>query len=198
MRVKSRWFKNGREKTPQEIAGALAFILWRISDNALKNLRKADFSIDVGPQYINFLGEFVIFMILLADRIVYERMTQEERAEFTSALANRVAENFAENRTLWLGGDLREVKDRFIDRLNERSGEYAQFEYAGVETSFTFILYFGQCMREVMHEKDQTWVVDQLMAIEVPEAVKTLEKALIGLFEEEGEARPRRSSASGD
>lgn len=198
MRVKSRWFKNGREKTPQEIAGALAFILWRISDNALKNLRKADFSIDVGPQYINFLGEFLIFMILLSDRIVYARMSEEERFEFTSALANRVAENFAENRTLWLGGELREVKDRFIDRLNERSGEYAQFEYTGVDTSFTFILYFGQCMREVMHEKDQTWVVDQLMAIEVPEAVKLLDKALTGLFDEEGEPTRRRSATSGD
>lgn len=198
MRVKSRWFKNGREKTPQEIAGALAFILWRISDNALKNLRKADFSIDVGPQYINFLGEFLIFMVLLSDRIVYARMSEEERFEFTSALANRVAENFAENRTLWLGGDLREVKDRFIDRLNERSGEYAQFEYTGVDTSFTFILYFGHCMREVMHEKDQTWVVDQLMAIEVPEAVTLLDKALTGLFDEEGEPVRRRSATSGD
>jgi hypothetical protein len=198
MRVKSRWFKGEREKTPAEIAGALAFIVWRISDNALKNLRKADFSIDIGPQYINFLGEFLIFMILLSDRIVYTRLSEEERQEFTSALANRAAENFAENRTLWLGGDLREVKDRFIERLNERSGEYAPFEYTGVDTSFTFVLYFGQCMREVMHEKDQTWVVDQLMAIEVPEAVKMLDKALIGLFEEGGDAKPKRASMSGD
>ena len=79
MRVKSRWFKGEREKTPAEIAGALAFIVWRISDNALKNLRKADFSIDIGPQYINFLGEFLIFMILLSDRIVYTRLSEEER-----------------------------------------------------------------------------------------------------------------------
>lgn len=195
MRVKSRWFKGEREKSPQEIAGALAFIIWRISDNALKNLRKADFSIDVGPQYINFLGEFLIFMVLLSDRIVYERMSEEERFEFTSELANRVAENFAENRTLWLGGEMREVKDRFIDRLNERSAEYAQFEYTGVDTSFTFILYFGQCMREVMQEKDQTWVVDQLMAIEVPEAVSMLDKALVGLFDEGKPARPRADVA---
>lgn len=197
MRVKSRWFKGEKAKSPQEIAGALAFIVWRISDNALKNLRKADFSIDIGPQYISFLGEFLIFMVLLSDRIVYARMNEEERSEFTSALANRVAENFAENRTLWLGGELREVKDRFIDRLNERSGEYAQFEYSGVDTSFTFILYFGQCMREVMQEQDQTWIVDQLMAIEVPEAVGMLDKALLGLFDEGAPARPR-AGASGD
>lgn len=197
MRVKSRWFKGEREKTPAEIAGALAFIVWRISDNALKNLRKADFSIDIGPQYINFLGEFLIFMILLSDRIVYSRLSEEERQEFTSALANRAAENFAENRTHWLGGDLREVKDRFIERLNERSGEYAPFEYTSVDTSFTFVLYFGQCMREVMHEKDQTWVVDQLMAIEVPEAVKMLDKALIGLFEE-GKPAPGKAPVSAE
>ena len=40
-------------------------------------------------------------------------------------------------------------------------------------------------MREVMDEKDKTWVVDQIMAIEVPEAVGMLEKAMTGLFEEE-------------
>ena len=28
MRIKSRWFKEGREHTPQEVSDALAFVLW--------------------------------------------------------------------------------------------------------------------------------------------------------------------------
>jgi hypothetical protein len=33
-------------------------------------------------------------------------------------------------------------------------------------------------------EKDKTWVVDQIMAIEVPESITLLEKAMKGLFDD--------------
>lgn len=181
IRVKSSWFKGDRKKSPQEIAGALAFIIWRISDNTLKNVRKADFDIAIGPQYFAFLQEFLIFLVMVADRIVYTQLSEEDRFEFTSALANKIAENMAENQTEWLGGPLREYKDSFVARLNQRAGEYADFHYTGVETSFSFILHLGQCMRDVVDEKDKTWVVDQIMAIEVPEAIAMLEKAMKGL-----------------
>ncbi len=197
MRVKSRWFKGEREKTPPEIAGALAFIVWRISDNALKNMRKADFDIAIGPQYFAFLSEFLIFLVQVADRIVYTRISEEARYEFTTALANRVADNFAENQAEWLGGLLADYKRDFIERLNQRAGEYAEFEYRDIDTSFTFVLYLGHCMRDVVDEKDKTWVIDQMMAIEVPEAVKMLDKALLGLFEE-GKPTPTRLPVSAE
>ena len=184
IRVKSSWFKGDRKKSPQEIAGALAFIIWRISDNTLKNVRKADFDIAIGPQYFAFLQEFLIFLVMVADRIVYTQLSAEDRLEFTSALANKIALNMAENQTEWLGGPLREYKDSFVERLNQRAGEYADFHYTGVETSFSFILHLGQCMRDVVDEKDKTWVVDQIMAIEVPESVAMLEKAMKGLTEQ--------------
>jgi hypothetical protein len=184
IRVKSSWHKGDRKKTPQEIAGALAFIIWRISDNTLKNVRKADFDIAIGAQYFAFLQEFLIFLVMVADRIVYTQLSAEDRAEFTGALANRVAEHMSENQGEWLGGLLREYKDSFIDRLNQRAGEYADFHYTGVASSFSFILHLGQCMRDVVDEKDKTWVVDQIMAIEVPEAVAMLEKAMAGLTEQ--------------
>lgn len=184
IRVKSSWQKSERKKTPQEIAGALAFIIWRISDNTLKNVRKADFDIAIGTQYFAFLQEFLIFLVMVADRIVYTQLSEEDRVTFTGALANRVAEHLSENQTEWMGGSLRAYKDSFVDMLNQRSGEYADFHYTGVETSFSFILHLGQCMREVVDEKDKTWVVDQIMAIEVPESVAMLEKAMAGLFDD--------------
>ena len=184
IRVKSSWFKGDRKKTPQEIAGALAFIIWRISDNTLKNVRKADFEIAIGDQYFAFLSEYLIFLVMIADRIVYTQLSAEDRNEFTGALANRVGEHMGENQSEWLGKPVREYKDVFIAHLNQRAGEYADYHYTGVETSFSFILYLGQCMREVVDEKDKTWVVDQIMAIEVPEAVAMLEKAMVGLTDQ--------------
>ena len=185
IRVNSNWQKKDhRQKTPQEIAGALAYIIWRTSDNTLKNIRKADFDIAIGPQYFAFLQEYLIFLVMVADRIVYTQLSEEGRMEFTGALANRVAEHQAENQTEWLGGALREYKDSFVDMFNQRAGEYSDFHYTGVESSFTFILHLGQCMRDVVDEKDKTWVVDQIMAIEVPESVAILEKAMTGLFDD--------------
>ena len=150
IRVKSNWFKGDRKKSPEEIAGALAFTIWRISDNTLKNVRKADFDIAIGDQYFAFLTEFLIFLVQVADRIVYTQLSEQDRFDFTSTLVNRVAEHLAENQGEWLGGSVREYKDSFVDHLNQRAGEYADFHYTGVETSFSFILYLGQCMRGVI------------------------------------------------
>lgn len=195
MRVKSHWFKTGREKTPQELAGALAFIIWRISDHALKNVRKAGFDIAIGEQYFSFFSEFAIFLVQVADRIVYRQLNAEKRVAFTTALATRIAEIHAENVSEWLSNPVNENKRRFIDHLNQRAGEYAEFDYSGVATSFSFVRYLGYCMVDVMDEKDRTWVTDQIMAIEAPEAVATLEKAMSGLFETEGERKRSVSHA---
>ena len=195
MRVKSRWFRGERQKTPQEIAGALAFIIWRISENALRNVRKADFDIAIGNQYFAFLAEFLIFLVQVADRIVYPQLDAETRLAFTTALATRVAGIQAENQGECLGTPVSEYKRVFIDRFNQRAGEYAEFEYKGVDASFSFIRYLAACMLDVVDEKDKSWVIDQIMAIEVPEAVETLEKAMLNLFESDKE--PSRTHAAG-
>ena len=183
MRVKSKWFKSGREKTPQEIAGAVAFIIWRIAQNALKNTRKADFDVAVGVQYFAFLSEFLIFLVQVADRIAYGRLSAEIRVVFTTALAKRVAEILAENRNELLGDEVSGHKGNFIERFNLRAGEYAEFEYGSDGPSFSFLRYLAYCMLDIVDERDKSWVIDQMMAIEAPEAVTMVEKAMQGLLE---------------
>lgn len=183
MRVKSKWFKSGRAKAPQEIADAMAFIVWRIGLNALKNTRKADFDVAAGPQYFAFLSEFLIFLVQVADRIAYRRLGGEDRASFTTALAVRLAGILAENRSELLGGTTGEHQSSFIAQFNRRAGEYAEFEYGSGGPGFAFIRYLGYCMLDVVAEKDKSWVVDQMMTIEVPEAVATVEKAMRDLLE---------------
>lgn len=185
MRVKSKWFKGEREKTPQEIAGAMAFIVWRIGQNALKNTRKADFDVAVGEQYFAFLSEFLIFLIQAADRIAYGHLDGEARIAFTTALAKRVAEILADNQGELLGGEAGGHKGNFIERLNLRAGEYAECEYGSGGSSFSFLRYLAHCMRDVVDEKDKNWVIDQMMEIEAPEAVAMVEKAMQGLLEAE-------------
>ena len=60
-------------------------------------------------------------------------------------------------------------KQIFIDKLNQRAGEYADFNYGADGPEFAFTRYLAFCMREVMDEKDVEWVIDQMMSIEAPE-----------------------------
>lgn len=198
MRIKSQWFKSDREKTPAEIAGAMAFTVWRIADNALKNTRRANFEIAIGPQYFLFLIEFLVFLIQVADRIAFRQLAAEARLAFTSTLANRVAETLAENQSRLMGGSIAEHKQQFIDKLNQRAGEYADFNYGIDGPEFAFTRYLAFCMREVMDEKDVEWVIDQMMSIEAPEAVDMVEKTMKNLFAKEPPQTRIRKVTSGD
>ncbi|MBI4808831.1 MAG: hypothetical protein HY799_07800 [Nitrosomonadales bacterium] len=198
MRIKSSWFKEGREHTPQEISDALSFVVSRIADNALKNTRKAKFEIEVGPQYFDFLIEFLLFLILVADRIAHRDVPAEDRIVFTGNLANRVGETYAENRSRLLGQDIRECKQRFIDLLNQRAGEYADFSYDEKGPDYGFYRYLAFCIGEIMTDADSGWIIDQMISFEAPEAVQMVEKTLRGLNEAEPRKPRRRASAGGD
>lgn len=183
MRIKSHWFKAGREHTPEELAGAVSFTVSRIADNALKNTRQAKFEVAIGPQYFAFLAEFTFFLIQVADRIAYQRLSAEGRHTFTSTLVNRVGDTYAENQSRLQGGELSACKQRFVDQLNQRAGEYADFDYGADGPSFHFTRYLGFCMEEVMDKQDSFWIIDQMMSIEAPKAVEMVEKTMRDLFE---------------
>lgn len=197
MRIKSRWFKS-RQRTPLEIAGALAFVIWRIGGNALKHTRDANFEIAIGAQYFSFLSEFLVFLVQVSDRIAYRQLSAEDRVAFTSALANRVAETLAENQSRLTGDTIEKHKQLFIDRLNRRAGEYAEFDYTNDGPEFAFTRYLGFCMREVMDERDSAWVIDQMMSVTAPETVEMVEKTMRDLFEAEPRQPRSRKTVSGD
>lgn len=198
MRVKSHWFRSGGERSPKELAGAVAFTVWRIAENALKQVRQAGFDIAVGEQYFAFLTEFLIFLVQLADRIAYRHLDAEARIAFTTELANRVAANLAENRSEWLGGVLAVHKANFIARFNERADEYSNYGYEKDAPNFSFIRGLGLFMQEVVDEKDKTWVTDQIMAAQAPEAISTLERAMSGLLELEPKRARRQAGTGGE
>jgi hypothetical protein len=80
-----------------------------------------------------------------------------------------------------------------VDLANQRGADYADFAWDEKEgPDFGFRRFFGSRLLEIVPEKDHAWVIDQIMEIEVPEAVKALEATLQGLFAPPGAARPRR------
>lgn len=202
IRIKSEWFQGGADKTPQQTASAMAFIAWRVAQNMLKQMRSAHFDIEVGPQYFAFTREVLVFLTQVLDRMAFERMGPEGRAEFITALVQRVAEVLQDNEDTLLGappaGQISHY-DEFIDLFNELADHYADFGFDAQGPDFAFVRYLGHRIEAHMPAKDQRWVVEQIMAAEVPDAVQMLQRAMAGVLSSEPRApRKARSAASGD
>ena len=205
MRIKNRWFKSELPRGPRDVAGGVAFIAWRVAQQALKNMRLAAFEIDAGPLYFSFLAEWLIFLTQIADRLAFERMNAEDRAEFTGSVANRLGAILEENRDMLLGDADMEVgsfKGRFIGLLNQRAEDYAAHDYqdAGAESGpdFGFLRLLANELVQVVGEADRVWVHDQVMEIEAPEAAATLRRGVLGLLGEEPRPVRRGAGVSGD
>ena len=168
----------------QQVASVMAFIVWRVAQNALKRMRNEQYDIDPGPQYFAFLGELLIFLIQIADRIAYQRLDAGQRNEFTTALAIRVAGILDENESDLLGSpQAGSHQKRFIALLNELAADYAEFKYTDAGPDFAFLRYLGNRVMATMAEKDRPWVIDQIMSVEAPEAIATVQKGMHDLFD---------------
>lgn len=187
-RVRSRWFKSGRARGPEEIGGAIAFIVWRIANQVLRNLRNADFRIDTGEPYFEFLAEWLVYLAQVADRVAYERMG-DARLAFTSVVANRLGETLADNRNDLLGPEPAvDRKSAFIDRFNLRLDDY--IEFGGDE--FGRMRYLADRLTRIAGDQDRVWIHEQVMEIEAPQAALQLGGAMADLMS----VAPRRSRAS--
>ncbi len=180
MRVKSKWNKKDKVHTLEEIGGAAAFILWRIAQQGLLNLENEGFQTDTRAQRIDVITEFLAFLVHLTDRMKSETLDENERQVFISSLAKHLASQVQENRTDAQGkGDYRKP---FIELLNARAVDYAECPMPDGEPGYAMTRYFGEGVRVVMGEKENQWITDQVMEIEVPEAMPPLRKALRELF----------------
>jgi hypothetical protein len=196
IRIKSQWFRPGADKTPEQTASAVAFTAWRVAQNMLKQMRVAQFDIAIGEQYFAFTREVLVFLTQVLDRMAYERMSADERVAFVTALVKRVAEILQDNEDGLLGqpaaGEPSHY-EQFIDLFNELADHYADFGFDAQGPDFDFVRYLGYRIELLMPKKDQRWVLDQVMAAEVPDAIAYLQKSMDGVLSTEPRApRPSR------
>jgi len=181
-----------------ELAGVIAMLAWKLAIDSIKRMRKVEYDIDLGSAYFSFVSEFMIFLAHAADRIAYRELAPEQRTEFTTALAQRMAVAIEDNRDM-LQDDAApgQCQQHFLDLFNRRGAEYADHGYTEDGPDFGFRRCFAACLKEVLPEKDRLWAVDQVMEIEAPEAIRALEKTLAGLFHPADKSRrPRHGEPS--
>lgn len=182
MRTKSKWFAKDQVREPKVLAGAVALNTWRLGLQSINSMRKAQFEIEASRQYFDFLREYLVFLNHVVDRFAFERLGGDERQQFTSALVKKTAEFLAENEARLLGGEEAPVIDVFIKSFNQRGEDYSTFALDHGRPDFAFMRYCGFQLADVVCAQDRHWVMDQIMAIEAPEAVDTLIKLMDNLF----------------
>jgi hypothetical protein len=182
VRIRSRWNVRGKARSLEENAGALAFIEWRIASAALLNLENEGFQTDTQLQRLDVLEELCAFLIHVTDRLVHGQMSDEERQRFIVALALKTADTYHDNR-VDAEGRGKDFRQPFIDKLNQRLAEYAEFRFENAEPGYAFKRYLGECVTNSMGPRDRKWISDQVMEIEVPDMLRTLKKGLKDLFE---------------
>jgi len=199
LRIKSRWFKEGSARSPEDSASAMAFIAWRVAVNMVKRLREAGFDVDAGPAYFGVVREVLVFLLAGIDRMAFARLGAEARVPFTAALVRKAAATLSDNETDLLGPIEGEGYDgRFIDQFNALAEHYAEFGWsAGEGPDFGFMRYLGSRLEPMLPEKDRRWVIDQVLAAEAPEAVGTVLRAMADLYSSEPR-RARRASTTGE
>lgn len=187
LRIKSSWHDSGRNDTNdkglEENAGALAFIAWRIGLDRAINLHGEDYIYRSDGQRIAIICEFLAFEMAMIDRLVFELLSYEERAVFMNALGKRLTDHVEDNaRDLFGPGDYR---SGFIQTLNERLEDYADFGFGDGGPAYSFNHYLGKKVQGIMGE-DQTnkWSIDQVMDIDAPDIYKKTRKAVDDLFAE--------------
>lgn len=197
IRLKTKFHTKG-QRSAATLASVVAVLAWKLAIESIKRMRKADYDIDIGRPYFDFVCEFLIFLAVSADRIAYRELDEAERVEFTTALVRNIARFVEENRIMLLGEAVPgESQQHFLNLFNQRSGEYAEFDYDENGPDFGFKRFFAACLRDVLPEKDKLWVVDQAMDIEAPEALKMINKTLAGLFDPDQAHSQRRQDLRG-
>lgn len=171
--VKTRW-RNKRARSLEERAGIIGANLWKIASEMFKHMEKEGFRFGSDRMTVSVITEFIIFQIQLVDRITYGRISDEQRATLIGATAKHLAVTLENNQMDLFGPG--EYRKPFIDLLNARFGDYAEFEYRDNEPGFACLRYLAAKVSDAMAEGDNKWVIEQIMDIQAPEIVKLVKR----------------------
>lgn len=187
VRMKTRWHRSKRsqrnmegsrrEKTMTDLAGVIAFNVWKLTKDVYSNMEKEGYRFGEDRQVIDFFSEIIGFMVAVVDRMVYGKLEEDQRAEFIKALATDLLNMMISNQEDLLGpGD---YQGALVGHLNSRLVEYAECDYDDDKgPSYEFKRLLASYIAEVMASTDNKWVLEQIMDFELPKHMTNLKRLI--------------------
>lgn len=183
IRIKTTWFRKEGGRANDETASVLALNMWKQASKAVDDISKADYDILNLGRGFGIIAEMCAFMVHVADRMLWGRVDEERRGQLVESMGARLAEIVETNvRDLANDDSDRDYQGEFLDFLNRRGEDYATFDYPPDEPDFSSKRYLANMVRDRMEAQDQTWIIDQIIELQAPEAIGTVKKLINGLF----------------
>ncbi|MEN8167121.1 MAG: hypothetical protein ABFR65_06530 [Pseudomonadota bacterium] len=182
IRIKSQWHDEDSDRSPKEIGGALAFIAWRIALDKAITLHGENFVYENDRQRLAVIAEYLAFEAQIVDRTIHGMLENESRLELITALVMKLADHYQDNSIELLGpGD---HANQFIELFNQRSGDYAEFNFTHEGPSYPFLRHLGYEIQQIMGSaQENRWVIDQVMDLDGPDVCKQLARAVRNLLD---------------
>ncbi len=184
IRIKNKWNDRDKERTPEEMGSVLSFNFWKIASANVMHMENEGFQTDTHFQRLDVIAEFTAFLVHVVDRVISSKdFSAEDRQQLITALALNLAKTMHDNRRDVSDDKETDFRAEYIALMNERMGEYSNFSFEeGNQPGFQLRRCVGGHVREVMGEKDNKWVPDQVMDIEIPDAMKAFKRVTRGLI----------------
>ncbi len=190
VRLRTRWHRSTRSerskkgsskpKTLESLSSAVAINVWKLGKDSLQHMEKEGFLFPQDSQVIDVISEYSVYLLHIIDRLIYGELPEEERAPLINGIASHLVETFVANKVELVGPG--EYKADFIDRLNDRLGNYAECSFGNDGPGYDFNRYLGQKVAEVMAASDDKWVLEQVMDIEAPEMAEKIRPVVKGVL----------------
>ena len=184
IRIKTTWFRKDAGRAEDETASVLALTFWKLASKAVDDISKADYDIVNPGRGFGIIAEMGAFILHITDRMLSERVDEERRTALIGAAGVKLGEFMATNIHDLLNDDTdkRDYQGEFLDFLNRRTEDYETFDFPPDEPNYAIKRYLANVMRERMEAHDQTWIIDQVIEFQAPEAIENVAKLINGFF----------------
>lgn len=201
LRIKGKWHRSkrsrkniqgsARPKTLSDLSSVIAFNIWKVSKELFQNMRKEDFSFTNETMVMGIITETIAFLSQVVDRTLYDKIDEQDRGPFMNAMAKHLGETMQSNMTEMLGEN--DYMTPFYATLNQRFGEYAECSFDVEEGGYAFRRLLAEHIADLMASGDNRWVLEHVMDIEAPKAMKIIQKLCTDIL---GLRQSKRASES--
>ncbi len=181
-RLKRSWNFRDKDRSMKDIGSAISFNIWQISGSGLLELENEGFQTDSRSQRLDVVCEFAAYLLQLADRMTFDKISLEQRNELISFAGIHMAEIIQNNREDTDGpGDYVKV---FLNLLNSRINDYSSCQFdINDGPSFVFLRLLGDHVTTQMGAKDQKWITSYVIDIAGDKLFKSFRRILPGLVD---------------
>ena len=186
-------FKNRDNASLEEKANILAYNIWQISLAGAKNLHEEDYVYSDDAQRVGVIREYLVFLVHVADRMVFDSLSESDRSTFINELALNTARQIQRNTEEIAGPG--NYRDDYLATINDRFSEYARGSFEEGRPGYSLMRIFGENVRAIMGD-DQVnkWTIDQIMDVDGPMLVDKMAESLDSIIGQPSDEEKRKTS----